>query len=440
MNRKIFFLAGALLAAVLLNGGRQAFGQNSEPAALTRQLEKTTDEKIRLARRQIQNTSGDASGYAEGLKHPDPYVRAAAALGIEELSRYGRMRSFEERDPSEEIMNQLAGMAQKDEPLVGIEAAAAYFGWFHLAKKEVLAEIIVHVVDLLDHPDEYIALRAAAVCERVTSLANLHDNKLLGEKFIDALANKIKSSKDEKTLSRTRYYIGAASYFFRSKRGLDFMLNDFESQPEDYEGFYSPYKIIVFLNAKEYIPFLKQKLQGADGKMQGEAAAALMKLGVDVYDRKDLSSPNKVVINFWKAIEQGDDGEARSLLDSSRIERGIMDEIINDHKEVLKHFTFYQLDYFFDEASFSPGRPCTSREQTPFLGEEGYSDKTFGTCIGENVSSLRAGFPDGPYFLYFLGRKEDGRSLIQEIRPKLSSLSAYLHFESVNPPVRRSRE
>jgi len=381
-----------------------------EQTSLTQQFEETTEEKIQKASQEIQNKS-DVLGYAKGLEHPDPYVRAVAALGIKSFSRH---QAYFGSQPNEELMNQLAEMVQKEEPLVRIEAAAAYFGWFYLAKKEILAEIIVHVVDLLDNQDKYVRNRAFELCYTVTSLDNLHDIDILGEKLIDALVNKIRTSKDEETRSRARYYLGAASYFFRSKRALAFMLDDiddFELNPKDYG--YPPHQIIVLLNAKEYIPSLKQKLQTAKERMRGVINATLMKLGVDVYNEKDFSSPSKVVINFWKAIEQKNNKQAQGLLDSSRLDEKVIQEIINDHKEVLKHVNFYQLEYDFSEAAHFTGILC--------VGEEGYADKNFGSCL-EDVYSLRMSFPGGPVFDYYLKQNKDGSWLIHEIKPKLSEI------------------
>ncbi|MCK5343863.1 MAG: HEAT repeat domain-containing protein, partial [Candidatus Heimdallarchaeota archaeon] len=347
-------------------------------------------------------------GYAKGLSHTDPYVRAAAAIGIDSFSMRAAYYGYQ---PDEKLMNQLARMAQDKDPLVKIEAATAYLGWFHKVKnkEKLLAEIIVDAVDLLDHQDKYIRKRAFDLCEKVGG-GGFHEIDILGEKFIDALVNKIKNSENEEARSKARYYLGAASYHFRSKRALDFMLKDFETHPEDYDGYPPHLDLIVLLNAKEYIPFLKQNLSRASEENKGMLDFALMELGVDVYENSELSSPNRVAFNFWKAIEQEEFDKARKLLDASRFNEKVINVIIDEHKEVWKHFRNVHFKFHLtEEAEHFPGIYCE--------GEEGYGDQDFGRCL-EDVYLLQISIPGGTVFDYYFKKKNDVTWLIHEIKPK----------------------
>ena len=410
MNSKKSIYLGMAIIGIVLLANSLVCGQSKD----ANQSEGTTEEKIRkVMQQQIQNTE-DISIYEKMLNDPDPYVRAAAALCI---GSFSMSQIYFGPKPSEKLMNKLAEMAEKDMPPVSIEAAAAYLEWMtsKVGKAEVSAEIIGHVVDLLDNQDEYVKSGAFDLCDFVTTMSNFFDNAILGEKFIGALVHKIKSSKDEKIRSKARFFLGAASYFFRSKSGLDFMLIDVEAYPEDY-GYHSPYEIIALLNAKEYIPSLKQRLADANDTRKEMITATLMKLGVDVYDVNDFSSPNKVVINFWKLIKKGNLEKARSLLDPARLNEEAMNTLIDDHKEILNLSDVYQLTYDLGEPGYS---------RSLYMGEEeGYGDKLFGNCM-KDVYILSVRLPDGYGFHYFLRKNKDSTWLIHEIKgliPKVAEL------------------
>ena len=423
MNLKKTIYLGIAIMGIVLLVNSLVCGQSKD----ANRSRGTTEEKIQKAIHQIGNEE-DVSGYEKMLNDPDPYVRAGAASCIRSFSM---SQIYFGTKPSEKLMNKLAEMAEKDMPPVSIEAAAAYLEWMprkeygHIypfeernnmgCKAEVSAEIMGRVVDLLDNQDEYVKSRAFDLCERVITSSNFFDTAILDEKIIDALAQKIISSKDEKIRSKTRYFLGIASYFFRSKRGLDFMLKDFEAYPDDY-GYHSPYEIIALLNAKEYIPLLKQRLAGANDTRKEMITAALMKLGVDVYDVNDFSSPNKVVINFWKLIKKGDLEKARSLLDPARLNEEAINTLIDDHKEILNLFDVYQLTYDLGEHGYS---------RSLYMGEEeGYGDKLFGNCM-KDVYILSVRLPDGYGFHYFLRKNKDSTWLIHEIKgliPKVAGL------------------
>lgn len=385
----------------------KTLGKKLGRADLTKDLVQTTEDKLEKAGLVLEGATR-VSDCAKWLSHPDMYVRAAAAMKIASFSR-NVMYEYEDR-PGEEVMNQLAKMSKKEEPLVMIKAAEAYLSWFNCAKEEVLGGIIGYVVDFLDHSDKYVRQQADDICAEIISLGNYHEIKILGEKFIDALMNKIKKTQNEDCRSKARSFLGSASYFFRSKRALDFSLADEAFMPD---SAYSPYEIIKLLNAKEYIPYLKQKLPGASEEMKQVISVTLMSLGVDIYKEDDLSSPNAIVVNFWKMIAQEKFDKAGKMFDPSRLDKVTADEIISDHKNALNRGSFYQIGFNFKEEPFVQGAFCTQGE--------GYADKKFGNCL-EGVYGVRIELQNqGGFVVYYLKQK-NGNWLIHEIDPKISEL------------------
>lgn len=374
---------------------------------LTKHLVQTTGDKLEKSR-SVLEAATRVSDCEKWLSHSDMYVRAAAAVKIASFSRNSMYES--QYRPSNEVMDQLAKMAKKEEPLVMIRAAEAYLCWYDCAKVEVLGEIIGYVVDSLDNPDEDVRQQADELCGMIISVGNYHEIKILGEKFIDALMNNIKKTKNDECRAKARSFLGSASYFFRSKRALDFSLAD-EASVRD--SAYSPYEIIKLLNAKEYIPNLKQKLQGSNEEMKQVIKTTLMSLGVDVYKEDDLSSPDAVVVNFWKMIEQGKLDKAGNMLDVSRLDKEAVEDVISDHKAALKRGNFYQLEFNFNEAPFNQGIFC--------LPGEGYGVKKFGNCL-EDVYIVNMKLYNGSNVDYYL-KQQDGKWLIHEIEPKISIIN-----------------
>lgn len=361
-------------------------------------LPETTEEKLEKAFQKFPEATS-VFDYYKFLFDKDPFVRAAAASGIEKM----RTSVYFGPRPDEKIMARLAEMATEDlSPIVKINASYAYFVWFIVAKEGTLGKIAKDVVGFLDSNDPYLRKHAFFLCDHLNSLANYHNNKELGNSFIEALVQKIKKTNDEEARKGAKYFLDAASYAWPGKKVLGAMV----------ESDVPPYRLIIKSKAREYIPYLKQRLPNADEEESMKIKATLMALGEDIYEPDDFSLPNITVINFWRAIERGDIETAKRLLDPARLDEETMNEIINDHKEVLRHFDFYELGYSFDEEfpSSVAGISCD--------GKQGYGSKKFGMCV-ENAYSVGMGLPgDGVW--YYLRPKEDGTWIIHEIKGKIS--------------------
>ena len=364
---------------------------------------------IKAAHQKIEQKH-DMDGYAQALSHEDLYVRAAAIIGIKSFSE--PLYSFKlPPRPTPEIMDRLAEMALKDEPLVSIEASSAYIQWPYLMKKETLMKVMQHAIMLLAHQNEHVRKRALDLVEEI-ALHSPHEFTQIesfGDQFIEALLDQLENITDEEVRSKLRSYIAAASFNCYSQKALDFMLKDFDEHPADYER-YNPYGLIVKLDAREYIPFIKQKFKTSPASHQPGFMAVLTALKENIFEEDDLSSPYKCLVNFFRAIEDRKLKKARSMLDGSRLDASARDAIIEDHKDLFKRISRFEVNYnFMEEPFFSEGITCDLRE--------GYAMKDEGQCL-EDVYLMPIDFPDN-VVRYFLKQKDDGTFMIHEIKERL---------------------
>jgi len=379
-----------------------------------REIQESPDETIegKLEKAARQNLQSISDHYKE-LDNPDPVIRAAAAKGIGDYSRHSMF--FGPR-PDEKIMHRLTELIQDPDPLVSLESAYAYLSWYHLADEGTLSKAIVNLVNLLDHVDPYIRKTALEYCRQVTMVANYFEYKQMGESYIKALMDKVKVVKDNELAQSIRYFIGDLSARYRSKTALDYMFGRSFYHQEEF-GNYPPYRLVLMLEAREYIPLLKERWEQAEWDEKRMIYMCLTGLGENIEVEFDPALPGTALFHFWKAVSQGDMTTANSLLDPERFNKEIRQEIIRDHQEVLKYIRLADLGLFPDkDYPESGGQFCN-------YSMEGYATEEFGNCF-ENIAWIRLWLPEGRVFDYYLKRKSDGTWMIHEITAKLSEILA----------------